>query len=307
MKINSLAYDVGLWRRNSYGKVDSGRDGVLWDPQHRVLAIADGVGIYGFGHDDLGTFFQELRKHREIRSAVLATLHKDRRSTFVGVQLPPAQGGAAQVVHLGDSTAQLLWEGGLTELTEEHTYWTEIIKKHPEFRCLSELWFIMGMQNKEEIIHTIVAILRFINSKYKVNYIHEISRRMQLSFQFAGELHWLRMFLKTLVWRMSNTSILTLAHSRESVAAELSKQMVVPVELDDIFLLHSDGMDVKSKQVEEILRREEPVDAAKILAEESKREDDCSVGVVRVRKRKRREVLDNVLLRYSLERKGGKR
>lgn len=283
-----IGLKIGLRRRNKAKILDDGQDGILWHPEHRVMAITDGIGALGEkanGQRDLDVFEQKLRKcHGDIRAALLATLDKDHHSTFVGIKMPEQSDEKADLIWLGDSSAYLMTRDGvLIRLTEPHTYWNEIVKRYPDVEPLADPYHISNKTHDElkRIFERLVKIMMEMDA---VDLHVYVSEKMKRSYpdDKEGSTLWYIGGIKIAMGLIINAPILHLAFNREKVEAELARQPGVPVALGDTVLLCSDGMNLGDRAVQQILQQESPRNAARVLSQESHKWDDCSVGVIRV-------------------------
>lgn len=286
--VTPIGYKIGLLRRNKAGVLDQGQDGILWHPDHRVMAITDGIGGWGKkanGMRDLDAFERELRKcHGDIRAAILATLHPDHHSTFVGIRMLEQTGEQADLVWLGDSSAyRMTREGVLQRLTEPHTYWNGLLKRYPDLAPLADPYYIFNKTQKKfkRIFERLVKIMK---EMYAVDLHRYVSEKMKRFYpdEKEGTTLWYIEVIKIAMRFIINTPIMHLASKREKVEAELARQPGVSVALGDTFLLCSDGMDLSDDMVRNILQQLPPRHAARILSEASYKRDDCSVGIIRV-------------------------
>lgn len=274
--------------------VNHGNDGTLVLPDHDsvVLAVADGVGKVGHGVAALREFANVFQITRDCFAACMDMNQIGRgskdakyRSTIAVLQLPKEPGRKGRIFSLGDSLVQRYRaEGdGLETLNVEHNAFAELIRICPGFNQIETEGNIDG-EKLEAFIKKIKACIRKwftdkrITERSAQFFIEQIRQlpRSPLEQRWDALLSFLKK-LRAVVTLRLNSPV-------ERVQARIEEvRFEIDVAAGDVFVLHSDGVNLSPEEMKEILKGTASApEAARELVLRSTRKDSRAAVVGRV-------------------------
>ena len=281
-------YEVGTYRESRDGHRDEGRDGLLWLPEHRVLAVADGIGKEGEGQEVTHRFglLMEMLKH--FRASFLGLLGKGFHSTFAAIQLPSSTDAEADAIAVGDSSLRLFRDGDIRTLLERDHLWSKLLDIDMGYNTgmpllLLENDIAMAYFDERQIEAYISKLRKFCSMldypiDDKVESSLEGSERDQLE---RGDN---RKRLGLMLDRCRDAITLDLACSPKSVQDRVKEGKRFSLQDGDLLVAHTDGVDASDRQLEDVLSAGGTTarDLAKKLVRGRVKQDDAAAVVVRV-------------------------
>lgn len=269
-------------RRDKSGEIhfDEGDDGLFVDPKRRIFAVADGVGsVEGKGHIYLSYFEALLERHAmNFREAFDELLGKNLSATFVGLQLPEFFDEKATLLDIGDSSCLRLrvhkTRGTVLELLSDiHTLGEDLkrqgidIKKPPV--DFDDEWI-------RSVHHIVSAYLRDSQQEKK---LVEIEKSFTYFYRHTDVERKRREFLEFLKGNAAKISV-SLNKPAVYVESRIGAGKSLSVQPGDVFVLHTDGINVNRKLMKAVVAHEDPLQASRTLLTSSTIGDDRTVIVV---------------------------
>lgn len=288
-------YEIGAYRICREGKIDQGRDGLLWLPVDEsredasaVAAVADGIGLEGEGQAALDDFERCYTWCQHIRMAVLELLKERHCSTFVGLQLPQTIHEPGWLISVGDSSAiQVRREGDRVSevhlLQNPHTFLYYLLEQFPEIESFVRRHEQHQQLTFEELDHFYDILKPYLKSAFSLKSHRKAFRKSLRLASVGGNVQQFQDKVFLLFYRLKDFIILDLASSKRDVEQVIGYGKQVYFRPGDDFLLHTDGMDLSPEAIANILDQSSPLEAAERLVKASQKEDDRAVIVVRVR------------------------